>query len=95
MSPTPSPLPPPGEQIGVSAAASKLGVHVSAVYRWIASGRLRAWRVVGRWRLTAADVAALVERTGGRKEGAAGPARPAVPSRAEAERLLSERGYTA
>lgn len=57
----------PEDTITAKAAARLVGVHVSAVYRWVMSGRLRAWRVGGRLRLSRADVLAVVQAVQARR----------------------------
>lgn len=57
------PLPLPTDLIEVNAAARLLGCHVSAVYRYIHSGKLPAWRIGGKLRLSRVDVVAFPERT--------------------------------
>jgi excisionase family DNA binding protein len=62
-SPMPA-LPLPADLIDVNTAARLLGVHVSAIYRWIASGRLSYWQIGGRKRLSRAEVLAFPQRCG-------------------------------
>lgn len=57
----------PEDTITAKVAARLVGVHVSAVYRWVMSGRLRAWRVGGRLRLSRADVLAVIQAVQARR----------------------------
>jgi excisionase family DNA binding protein len=77
----------PGDLIGVAEAARLLRVHVSCIYRWLHTGKLPAWRVVGRWWLSRADVLAVPEQVG------PGVAQASTPSHAEARALLRRAGY--
>jgi len=44
------------EVIGLNEAASRLGVHYMTVYRYIRTGRLRAVKTAGEWRVNLADL---------------------------------------
>ena len=57
----------PEDTITAKAGARLVGVHVSAVYRWVMCGRLRAWRVGGRLRLSRADVLAVIQAVQARR----------------------------
>jgi excisionase family DNA binding protein len=50
----------PEDLIDAGAAARLLRVHISTIYRWALTGRLRAWRVGSRYRVSQAEVLASV-----------------------------------
>jgi excisionase family DNA binding protein len=61
MRPPPSPSPIPPDAILLSEAAELLGLAVCSVWRRLRDGSVRAWRVGnGRWRVSRAEVLALV-----------------------------------
>jgi excisionase family DNA binding protein len=74
----------PGDLVTTSRAATILKVSVHTVLRWILAGRLRAWKVAGRYRVSEADARAMLrpvlvaaeprERTAGERKAAAGAA---------------------
>lgn len=86
-----TPLALPDDAISLSEAARLLGVAPCSVWRWaVRDGRLRAWRVGARWRLSRAEVLGLVR---------ANTPRPEVRELAEAQartaeslRVLAEEG---
>jgi excisionase family DNA binding protein len=85
-------LPLPKDIIDVQAAARLLSVHVSCIYRLITSGRLRSWRVGGRYKLSKADVLAQISCTvDGPKEEVS--ERKESPSHADAVAQLARNGY--
>lgn len=51
----------PPDLISLPAAAKLIAVHGSTLRRWIASGKLAAWRVGGCYRVSRQDVLALVK----------------------------------
>lgn len=58
---------PPADLIGLCEAAGLLPcrkpgrrAHASTVYRWVAEGKLRGWRLGRYWYVSRADVLALV-----------------------------------
>ena len=55
-----------GEELSPSQAAARVGATTRSVQRWIASGRLPARRVGGRWRVASDAIDAFVEGDGGR-----------------------------
>ena len=58
-------------ELSPSQAAARIGATTRTVQRWIASGRLPARRVGGRWRV-AVDALDALDATGGRLTGVAG-----------------------
>jgi excisionase family DNA binding protein len=48
--------------VSLNEAAEQLGVHYMTAYRYVRTGRLRADRVDGRWRIDGADLWALEHR---------------------------------
>lgn len=52
----------PDDLIDLKAAARLARCHLATAYRWALSGRLRAWKRVGRLFVSRADVLALYER---------------------------------
>lgn len=85
-----SPL--PIDPISISAAASLLRVHTSAVHRWVHAGRVGAWKVGGRWVLSRAEILAVPRRTGPALPQSAVPP-GAAPSHAEAVAVLRASGF--
>lgn len=82
MRPPPSPSPVPPDAILLSEAADLLGLAVCSVWRRLRDGSVRAWRVGnGRWRVSRAEVLALIEMNS---------PRPEVLARADRERELAE-----
>jgi excisionase family DNA binding protein len=68
LAPTASPLVPSDDLklYRVGEAAEILGVSVDVVRRWVHEGRLPVRHINGRnWRVTRADMAALIETLGG------------------------------
>lgn len=59
----------PEDRIDARAAGRLLGLHVSTVLRWLLEGKLRGYRVGGRYWLSRADVLAKVEVVGGETGG--------------------------
>ena len=54
-------LPPPEDRLTPKQAVRLIGTHISLIYRSIAKGRLRAWRIgESRYVLVRQDVTALV-----------------------------------
>ena len=51
----------PQDLITSSKAASILGVHPHTVVRWVVAGRLRGWKVGGRYRVSESDVRAMTQ----------------------------------
>jgi len=58
----------PADLIGLAEAAQLLPsrkpgrkLHVTSLYRWIADGKLRGWRIGGHYFVSRADVLALPE----------------------------------
>src|SRR6476661_8913464 len=60
------------EELSPSQAAARIGATTRSVQRWIASGRLPARRVGGRWRVASDAIDALV--ASGAAAAAVGPA---------------------
>ncbi len=86
------PLPLPADLINVSAAARLLGTHCSCIYRWIASGKLPAWRIGGRYKLSRAEVVAFPKRSGpGIPDKAGGKV---VMTHEQAQALLRQAGWS-
>ena len=50
----------PTDLIDTQAAAQSIGVSLSTIHRWIGRGRLRAWKAVGRLRVSLAELRALL-----------------------------------
>ena len=67
-------------ELSPSQAAARLGTSTRTVQRWIASGRLPARRVGGRWRV-AFDALDAFERADGRRIGPERPSADAVAQR--------------
>lgn len=51
----------PSDLIDIATAAGFLHVHGATVRRWIGQGRIAAWKVGACWRLSQADVIAMVK----------------------------------
>jgi excisionase family DNA binding protein len=82
MRPPPSASPIPPDAILLSEAAELLGLAVCSVWRRLRDGSVRAWRVGnGRWRVSRAEVLAMVS---------CNSPRPEVVARADRERELAE-----
>ena len=82
----------PNDLITTTAACHLLGgIHLRSLYRWIHHGRLRSWKVVGRVRVSRAEVLALAEL---RPAGSPRARREDRRRRSEeAMELLRKRGY--
>jgi excisionase family DNA binding protein len=52
---------PPSDLITTMQAAKIAKVSACSLYRWIVSGKLRAWRLIGRLRVSEAEVRALLQ----------------------------------
>lgn len=75
----------PDDLVTTSRAATILKVSVHTVLRWILAGKVRAWRVAGRYRVSEADARAMLrpvlaeaeprERTASEREAASEAAR--------------------
>lgn len=51
----------PNDLVDTRTAARIAGVHVSSVYRWVLSGRLRGWKRAGaRYLISRADLAGML-----------------------------------
>jgi excisionase family DNA binding protein len=50
----------PNDLIDAKAGARLVGVHVSTIYRWVLTGRLRGYRVGSRYRVSRAAVLGMV-----------------------------------
>jgi excisionase family DNA binding protein len=87
------PLPMPADLIDFSAAARILNVHVSAIYRWAASGRLSYWQIGGRKRLSRAEVLTFPQRRGPSVAAPEGPTLTKLMSHADAKVLLRQERY--
>lgn len=61
----------PDDLITTSKAGQLLRTHSSTVVRWVLSGKLRGWRIQGRYRVSESDVRAMMR-----------PVRADVPERA-------------
>ena len=80
------------DELSSSQAASRIGATTRSVQRWIATGRLPARRVGGRWRVASDALDAFVGD--GRETGGAGPS--TIPRRAAIGRLfVANRGEIA
>ena len=64
------------EELSPSQAAARIGANTRSVQRWIASGRLPARRVGGRWRVASDAIDALVETHGAADSEPDAPTRP-------------------
>ncbi|HEU0236410.1 MAG TPA: biotin carboxylase N-terminal domain-containing protein [Candidatus Limnocylindrales bacterium] len=64
------------DELGPREAAARLGATTRSVQRWIATGRLPARRIGGRWRVASDAIDAFARETG----PAEAPARPAAPA---------------
>jgi excisionase family DNA binding protein len=51
---------PPPDLISTMQAAKLAKVSACSLYRWIVSGKLRAWRLVGRLRVSESELRALL-----------------------------------
>jgi excisionase family DNA binding protein len=52
----------PNDLIKIAAAAKMLAINPATLREWIRRGKLAAWRVGARWRVSRADVEAMVSR---------------------------------
>jgi excisionase family DNA binding protein len=86
-------MPLPDDLIETKTAARLLKVHVSAIYRWIASGKLPSWRVGGRHKLSRRDVEAFPQRSGPEEPAKNEGQKPRVPTHAEAVAQLRRAKY--
>ena len=77
------------EELTPSQAAERIGATTRSVQRWIASGRLPARRVGGRWRVASDAIDAFTRRGKGAASGPeAGPAPEPAPAPATPVRTL-------
>lgn len=70
------------------------GTHLSTIYRWCNTGRLRFWRQ-GRWRyVSRSELLALIRPAGPKRKTAVGPgpAEEAARNQAWAEEVLRQAG---
>lgn len=90
-----APDPAPADLIRPARAAQLLHVHICSLYRWIAAGKLRAWRRAGRrYVVSEADVKALLEPVVPREPAAGVETRAQRAARAaHAEEVLKAAGY--
>lgn len=79
------PLPEPDDLATTSQACRLLGVSLRSVYRWIQQGQVRAWKVMGRLRLSRGELLGMARPVRSSRL----PDRP-TPRRREAEKRRAE-----
>lgn len=79
-------MPLPADLISTRAAAAALGlVQTGTIIRWILKGRVRGWRIGGRWKVSRAEVLAVP------KLAPAPPMTPASKAEMDADALYWKR----
>jgi hypothetical protein len=53
----------PGDLIPITGAAQRLGVHANALHRARLAGKLPCYKVLGRWKVSAADLELVLARS--------------------------------
>lgn len=80
----------PDDVISLPQMAQLLGISPSSAWRWMRAGLVRAWRIGVRWRVSRAEVLALISCNEPRPEVAARAEREAELQ--ETDRILREAG---